>query len=496
VELTFFSGEGWESWDVEARPAIPDGMPVLVDDDLLFDGGRGPRPSVAVNRWLRELPSSGAPSAGTWAVYARVLRDWMAFCAGHGTDVLGRRAELKAVLGTYAAYRADGPEHARFAARTWNRHVSVLSCFYQWAMAEGYVGAVPFSYAQTQVRYGAVVRETRVNLAHRRAPKPHVTVRHLEADFAALFIAALGGRDPDGLADPGYRGRELARNAAIGQLALATGLRRQEFSYLLVYEIPPLPSSPGPLPVPFPVPAGVSKGRKYRTTWADYESLQAVHQYAGLDRAAVAAGSRWQPPQPWGQALLVSGPDETGGRINGRRVRWDQLGPGERRRLVAPDGGACMLALRSDGGPFTAWNSVFTRASDRIRRFEPRFPHVSPHRLRHTFALATLERLVSGYYEQAAGLAKATETGRGPDAALALYLTKADPMMVLRDLLGHSSVVTTEAYLRRLDMTRIYADAYERAGRAAGLIDAAAEREADEEFGGERDADDLAGGAG
>ena len=46
-------------------------------------------------------------------------------------------------------------------------------------------------------------------------------------------------------------------------------------------------------------------------------------------------------------------------------------------------------------------------------------------------------------------------------------------MMVLRDLLGHSSVVTTEAYLRRLDMTRVYADAYERAGRDNGLIDAA-----------------------
>jgi hypothetical protein len=42
--------------------------------------------------------------------------------------------------------------------------------------------------------------------------------------------------------------------------------------------------------------------------------------------------------------------------------------------------------------------------------------------------------------------------------------------------------VTTEAYLRKLDMTRIYADAYEQAGRDAGLIDAAAQREADEEF--------------
>jgi hypothetical protein len=31
-------------------------------------------------------------------------------------------------------------------------------------------------------------------------------------------------------------------------------------------------------------------------------------------------------------------------------------------------------------------------------------------------------------------------------------------------------------------MTRIYADAYERAGREAGLISPAAQREADEEF--------------
>ncbi len=486
MELTFFTSMGWESWDIEARPVIPERMPVLVDDDLMFDGDGGPRPSVAVNRWLRELPVSGAPVPGTWAVYARVLRAWMVFCSGHGTGVFAGREELRASLGAYAAYRAEGPEQARFEATTWNRHVSVLSSFYQWAVAEGYAGAVPFSYAQAQVRYGDVRRDAQVNLARRRVPHRHVTIRYLEADFAELFIAALGGLGPDGMPDGGYRGRELARNAAVGKLALASGLRRQEFSYLLAYEVPPLPPSPAQLPVPFPVPAGVAKGRKYRTTWTDHASLEAVHQYAGLDRAAVTDGSPWRPPQKWGEPLVVSEPDARGGRVNGRRVRWDQLGPGQRRCLVAPDGGSCLLAVRSDGGPFTAWESVFTRASDRIRRhFEPRFPHVHPHRLRHTFALATLERLVSGYYAQAAGLVTATGPVSGPDAALALYLAKADPMMVLRDLLGHSSVVTTEAYLRRLDMTRIYADAYERAGRDAGLISEAAQREADEEFAGE-----------
>ena len=87
VELTFFSSSGWKSWDVTARPAIPERMPVLIDDDLRFDDGGAARPVVAVNRWLRELPSSGAPASSTWAVYARVLRDWMEFCAEHGTAV-------------------------------------------------------------------------------------------------------------------------------------------------------------------------------------------------------------------------------------------------------------------------------------------------------------------------------------------------------------------------------------------------------------------------
>src|ERR1019366_6238962 len=90
-------------------------------------------------------------------------------------------------------------------------------------------------------------------------------------------------------------------------------------------------------------------------------------------------------------------------------------------------------------------------------------------------------------YVHAVGLTAATGgTGAraAPEPALALYLAPAHPLMVLPGPLGPSSALTTEASLRRLDMTRIYAEAYEQAadGTSAGAR-AAAAREADTEFG-------------
>jgi len=460
---------------------IPEGMPVLIDEDLRFeDGPAAPRPAVMVNRWLRELPTSGAPAASSWDAYARAVKEWAEFLSEHGVGLFDSRERLKSGLSRYAEHRAAGPVKARFAATTWGQHMSILSLFYRWAMTEGYASAEPFTYRAARALFAGTGREVRVNLAIRRTPKPHVTIKYLEPDFVELFRKGLRGMAPDGSADSGFAGREMARNAAIGDLALATGLRLQEFTYLLPWEIPALPPSLTNAPIPFLVPAGITKGRKLRTTWVSYEALAGLHDYLQLDRAAVLAGASWRPPGRWGEPLAVTEPDARGGRINGVRRAWDALTPAERRRLIAPDGGSCLLAVKNGGGPFTAWATLFERTSDRIRaRFEPRFPHVNPHRLRHTFSMRTLEYLVTGHYRQAARLVVDTDA----DAALAFYLSKADPLLILRDLLGHSTVLTTEKYLRRLDTTRIYRQAYEMAGAVAGLVDQAqAEREAAAEF--------------
>ena len=290
--MSFFSSQGWRSWDVEHRPVIPEGMPVLIDDDLLFEDGPGaPRSASVVNRWLRLLPASGAPAPSSWENYARAVKEWTEFLAEHGIGLFDTRDRLKAGLSRYAEHRAAGPVAARFAATTWSQHMSILSLFYRWAMDEGFAEAEPFTYRSARAVFAGTGREVRVNLAARRTPKPHVTIKYLEPDFTDLFRKGLRGLAPDGNRDTGFAGREMTRNAAIGDLALATGLRLGEFTHLLAWEIPALPPAPTAIPIPFPVPAGITKGRKFRTTWISYDALAGLHDYLQLDRAAVTDGS-------------------------------------------------------------------------------------------------------------------------------------------------------------------------------------------------------------
>ncbi|MEV6675117.1 site-specific integrase [Streptomyces sp. NPDC051162] len=295
---------------------------MLVDDDLRFeDGPTAPRPAAVVNRWLRELPASGAPAPSSWENYARVLKAWAEFLAEHGVGLFDSRERLKAGLSRYAEHRAAGPAEARFAATTWGQHMSILALFYRWAMAEDYASAEPFTYRSARALFAGTGREVRVNLAVRRTPKPHVTIKYLEPDFTELFRKGLRGLAPDGSQDTGFHGRELTRNAAIGDLALATGLRLQEFTHLLPWEIPALPPEPTAAPIPFPVPAGITKGKKFRTTWTSYEALAGLHDYLALDRAATAEGSGWRPPRRWGEPLMVTKPITVAGRSTGCAAR-------------------------------------------------------------------------------------------------------------------------------------------------------------------------------
>lgn len=439
-------------------------MPVLIDDDLAFEDDGRSRPTTAMNLWLRELPISGAPSPKTWLTYAQVLKEWSEFLTANDTSPFAGRERLRAVLSLYAEHRISGPIESRISVPSWNLAVKTLAAFYKWAQSEEYVDEVPFTFASHSfIRPdGQRVNHDR-NQAVLRQGKAHATRKYLEPQFVELLLHALAGNDPTGARDT-FRGYETGRNAAVIGLALSSGLRASEFKYLTAFEIPPLPSRRTAVPISLPIAPPTAKGRRGRVTWVDHEALARVHDYVRWERAACIDEARWKPARP----LLVENPTYHGARINGVPRAWHTLTPSDRTRLVLPTGGSALLSVKSDGGPFLSWSSVLRRTSQRIQeRWEPSFPHVHPHILRHTFAMTTLERLVRGYYQQAARL----EVDADGDNALALYLTKADPLLVLRDLLGHATAATTQAYLHLLDTQRIYRSAYDSARPEASSPD-------------------------
>ncbi|MBT2365877.1 hypothetical protein J7E88_11305 [Streptomyces sp. ISL-10] len=94
-------------------------MPVLFDDDVVFEDEGGPRAMRAVNVWLRTLPSIGAPSPNSWRAYALAAGDWLMRLRRHCVAVFGTRHELMAALGTYADRRLSGPLDERLESSSW-----------------------------------------------------------------------------------------------------------------------------------------------------------------------------------------------------------------------------------------------------------------------------------------------------------------------------------------------------------------------------------------
>ncbi|HTI27162.1 MAG TPA: hypothetical protein VL652_39620 [Kutzneria sp.] len=264
---------------LQREPLIRPGMPVLIDDDLRFEVDGRTRPVVVANRWLRELPTRGAPAPRTWVIYAGVLRQWLEFLRSRQVDPFG--GELRSAVSAYAGHRLSGPLDVRLRSSTWNLHVGVLADFYRWAVAEGHAAVVPFAFRQARrLTEGGWVGYER-NLAKLRTAKPHTTIKYLEPDFAELFVNAVAGLCPDGTADETFRGRQVGRNAAMASLVPASGLRRQEFTHLLVDEVPPLPARRTDVPIALPVGHAVATGKQC-TTWVSYDALAAVHVYVTL----------------------------------------------------------------------------------------------------------------------------------------------------------------------------------------------------------------------
>lgn len=430
---------------------LVDGMPFILGDDGSYDHD--------LNRFFRACPTMGVRSLNSLRSYARDILVWLRFLAERRGGKSVWAADREDVAAYHEARRLSVPPH-RISAASWNRCVAALDKLYRWAVEEKLIAKAPFTYRQMWVRGtdGGAVRVA-ANVAREQAAR-NGDVRFLSLDRYLLFRdVGLRGRLPNGCEDPAWRGRNGERNALFAEFLVTTGVRLQEGASLLLPE-PPVPD-PGDerRSLPYRLAAATTKGSKGREIRLPLRLLKRLNDYAEVERD-IALG-RYRQRQAWKRIdapLMVADHDHRSLRLAGVRssipVRYDLLKPDERSRLVLRQGMEPLALWLTEGGlpmPMAAWEAVFRRASARCRSFGIDID-VTPHMLRHTFAVHLLTLLL----REQLGWIMEERVGHMSPAYRRLI---GDPLLKLQRLMGHSHIESTYIYLDHLDDCQAMIDA-------------------------------------
>lgn len=438
---------------VEAT-GVTDGMPFILDDRGGYD--------VDLNRFFRACPTMGLRSANSLRAYARDLVVWMRFLSERRDKKSIWLADREDLAVYHAARRRSAPSH-RISAASWNRAVAALEKFYGWAVEEELIAASPFGSSTTwrRVRGGrfAPVRTVRAREAGaRRGDLRFVGLDH----FLSYRDVGLRGRQLDGCEDATWSGRHGERNVLFAELLVTTGLRLEEAASLLIVELPAADRTrSAPRSIAFRLPASIAKGGRSREIRLPARLLHRLADYVTIERANVLTNFRNVDS---GSIVVADNATRNAiGVVDGtgqvRSVRLDVLTPIERRRLVTSSGEPMILWLNEAGRPMTspAWAAVFRRAGMRCRALGIDLD-VTPHALRHTFAVHMLSMLI----REQIGAVLADGPPDEPGSA-AYRRMIGDPLQKLQRLLGHASIASTYIYLDSLEESR-------------ALVEAAAER--------------------
>jgi site-specific recombinase XerD len=356
----------------------------------------------------------------------------------------------------------------RISASSWNRMIAALDKLYRWAVDEKILAAAPFTYRQLWSRAstsGAVIAMA-VSCAKESGARKG-DMRFLDMPrYLAFREIGLRGRLPDGREDPTWRGRNGERNALFTELLITTGLRLQEASSLLLSELPTLDTCVDTTArsLPFRLAAATAKGSRGRDIRMPTRLIGQLHDYVRIERDNALGRVRRSDRIRRRSPIPVVGCEHRAVRVSdgdrALKVSVDQLTPSERTRLVdAATGAPLALWLTEDGEPMpmASWEAVFGRASERCRRFGFDDMHVTPHMLRHSFAVHMLTLLLR---EQVVWVV----SERSQYLGSAYRRMIGDPLLKLQRLMGHSRIESTYIYLDHL------ADSQEIVDAAAGNL--------------------------
>ncbi|MCX8571164.1 tyrosine-type recombinase/integrase [Aminobacter sp. MET-1] len=404
-----------------------------------------------VDRFFLDLPLNGVRSRHSLRAYGYDITVWLRFLAD-ARDKTVWEANRKDVE-DFHRIRRRGEPGSRISAASWNRSVAAIDKLYEWGVHEGLLSSSPFSHREVWRRnrtrgQGRIV--ARNDAFERRVKRSDIRFVTLE-DFRRFRDTGLRGLAPDGVERPGARDRNGLRNALFAEMLVVTGLRLEEASFLLAFEVGALPAFGSAIRQTwFNLPAGLTKGERGRAILFPDGLLQRLRTYIRVERAHAA--SKFKARQGW-QSIEhpifvrrpVSGPASLV-LVDGRAVPLEVFSPDERQRLIVCDldnapAEPAVLWLTEVGQPVrpNSWEVAFARACRRCRANG--FPiDISPHQLRHTFAVHMLAMLIQRQLEGAASAISA-----GPAEGYRRLL--GDPLQQVQRLLGHASLETTSLYL-------------------------------------------------
>jgi integrase len=362
--------------------------------------------------------------------YAYDVAVWLRFLDAYGKTIW--RATRDDVVAYHRARRRGEVAH-RITAASWNRAVASLDRLYRWGEQHGLIAEAPFSRRAVWRpahggRRGVIAAR---NDAYERAPK-RSDVRFVTLDQYRTFReVGLRGLLPDGTERAGARDRNGLRNALFADLLVTTGLRLEEASGLAVAELIDIDRSDDHVrQLRLRLPGPLTKGDRGRSLLIPRRLLQQIIAYIAVERvAAVAKFASRGGVGSIDRPILVRHADL------GRML--DVSTPDERARLVLCDGDGvpqepASLWLTEVGQPVrpNSWEAIFARACQRC--VVNGFPlAISPHQLRHSFAVHMLALLIQQRLREAAL----------PTGPMESYLQQ------VQRLLGHASLATTYIYL-------------------------------------------------
>ncbi len=425
------------------RLNIPDGMPFFLGSDGRY--------LHVLNAFMRSLPVSGCRSPETWRAYAYDILSFILFLH----DRSGTWDPFQAVfedLEAYARQRTVG-DRPEISPLSWNRALAALEKLYDWGVQEGHIHSTPFRYRNRRRsrRYGFRM-SGRANTLYLAPSGAHRVKCLSAADYKLFRNVGLLGQNLDGT--PGQRPANGERNALIADLLCCTGMRETEALCLLTHEHPT--SAAGKVGL-LEIPPAIAKRRAGRTLPLPARLLLGVERYRAQERALVIASAiEAERYKRLKRPLLVERVDARSGRSHSpslhNPVRYQDLVPAVRSKvyfvkydqIVEP----AQLFLGQRGEPLTtaALRRAFDRASKRCEEVLGRPFRVTPHVLRHTFAVHFLARSVRALLGRRHRIKK-----DGASASATAFQTQLhDPLNQLRVRLGHRSIETTQIYLTHI----------------------------------------------